>query len=122
MLRVPVLGLVCILIAISGGVSALETNLGKGAVLRGLDKASGKVVDIEIGNGGLAEMGRLRIRLKECRYPTGNASGEAYAFLTILETDKPAAIFTGWMIASSPAINPLDHARYDVWVLRCKTK
>ncbi|MGB1970407.1 MAG: DUF2155 domain-containing protein, partial [Paracoccaceae bacterium] len=27
--------------------------------------------------------------------------------------------FMGWMVASSPALNPLDHRRYDVWVLRC---
>ena len=33
--------------------------------------------------------------------------------------DQP--VFSGWMIASSPALNALDHARYDVWVMRCKT-
>jgi len=33
--------------------------------------------------------------------------------------DKP--VFKGWMIASSPALNALDHPRYDVWVLRCIT-
>jgi len=25
------------------------------------------------------------------------------------------------MIASSPALNALDHPRYDVWVMRCTT-
>ena len=29
--------------------------------------------------------------------------------------------FSGWMVASSPALNALDHSRYDIWVLRCMT-
>lgn len=34
------------------------------------------------------------------------------------EGDK---VFSGWMFASSPALNPLEHAVYDVWVIDCKT-
>ena len=30
-------------------------------------------------------------------------------------------LFDGWMIASSPALNALDHPRYDVWVIGCDT-
>ncbi|MEL6363320.1 MAG: DUF2155 domain-containing protein [Pseudomonadota bacterium] len=28
-------------------------------------------------------------------------------------------VFTGWMFASSPALNPLEHPVYDVWVIDC---
>ena len=28
-------------------------------------------------------------------------------------------VFSGWMFASSPALNPLEHPVYDVWVLSC---
>ena len=59
--------------------------------------------------------------MKECRYPVGNPSGNAYASLEISETGKPGVLFSGWMIASSPALNALDHSRYDIWVLRCIT-
>lgn len=31
-------------------------------------------------------------------------------------------IFRGWMFASSPALNALEHAVYDVWVIDCKTR
>lgn len=31
-------------------------------------------------------------------------------------------IFRGWMFASSPALNALEHPVYDVWVIDCKTK
>ena len=30
-------------------------------------------------------------------------------------------IFRGWMYASSPALNALEHGVYDVWVIDCKT-
>jgi hypothetical protein len=28
-------------------------------------------------------------------------------------------LFTGWMFASSPGLNAVEHAVYDVWVLDC---
>jgi len=31
-------------------------------------------------------------------------------------------IFRGWMFASSPALNALEHPVYDVWVIDCKTQ
>ncbi len=36
------------------------------------------------------------------------------------EFTKVPAIFRGWMFASSPALNPVDHPVYDVWVIDCK--
>ena len=32
------------------------------------------------------------------------------------------SIFRGWMFASSPALNALEHPVYDVWVIDCKTR
>ncbi len=32
------------------------------------------------------------------------------------------SIFRGWMFASSPALNPLEHPVYDVWVIDCTTR
>ena len=67
-------------------------------------------------------MGLLEVVLRECRYPVGDPSGNAYAFLTIREAGVAQPVFEGWMVASSPALFPLDHPRYDVWVLRCTTE
>lgn len=95
---------------------------GTGAIIRGLDKLTGDVADVEMQNGFSVSFGQLRVDLAECRHPDDNATGEAYAFLTIY--DGPAVgepLFQGWMIASSPALSAMDHARYDVWVLRCTT-
>ena len=48
---------------------------------------------------------------------------ESAAFLEIDEAkqgEEPVALFTGWMFASSPGLNALEHPVYDVWVLECK--
>ena len=66
-------------------------------------------------------MGSLQIVMKECRYPAGNPSGNAYAALEISENGKEGVLFSGWMIASAPALSALEHQRYDVWVIRCTT-
>ena len=96
---------------------------GTGARLRGLDKLNGRTVDFDLDNGYSVMFGDLRVDLADCRHPEDNPTGEAFAFLTIYgdrsATDAP--LFQGWMIASSPALSALDHPRYDVWVLRCKT-
>ncbi|GGF80986.1 MULTISPECIES: DUF2155 domain-containing protein [Mameliella] len=96
-----------------------QTETGTGAVLRGLDKLNAKVSDITLQNGEATVLGLIEIALKECRYPQDDPSGDAYAFLTIREAGVAKPLFSGWMIASSPALNAMDHARYDVWVMRC---
>ena len=102
-----------------------ETNeageRAEGAVLRALDKVSGETTDVELSSGQNAQIFALDVGLSECRFPAGNPSGDAFAYLVIREPAKTGAVFTGWMVASSPALSALDHARYDVWVLRCIT-
>lgn len=95
---------------------------GSGAVLVGLDKVSGTSADLNVQNGQTIGLGWLQITLGECRYPTSNPSGDAYAWLVIREHNNEATVFQGWMIASSPALSALDHARYDVWVKNCTTE
>lgn len=102
-------------------VAQENAAVGTGAVLRGVEKVSGEIVDITIMPGQQTVFGPLTIELAQCRYPQGNPAGDAFAFLTIRDEGNDKPIFSGWMIASSPALNALDHPRYDVWVLRCKT-
>ncbi len=121
MIRLAPLLLALLLLAISMPASALETIYGDSVVLRGLDKISGDVGDIEITAGGQGSYGRLTIEVTQCRAPASNPTGDAYAFLTIRHEGQEAPVFAGWMIASSPALNAFDHHRYDVWLLRCTT-
>lgn len=94
---------------------------GQGAILRGLDKVNGQTVDIELLSGGGRAVFGLEIELADCRYPINNPTGDAFAFLTIREQLENSIIFQGWMMAAAPALNALDHSRYDVWVIRCIT-
>lgn len=98
---------------------AQQVSNAPGAVLRGLDKVSGSTADIALAVGDSAVFGRLSITLAECRYPSDNPAGNAFAWISIREDGAASAIFEGWMIADSPALNALDHARYDIWLLRC---
>ena len=98
-----------------------DAATGRGGVLRVLDKISGTVTDLELGNGQTGSLGSLSITLSECRYPAANPAGDAYELLTIHYRDGVDPLFQGWMIASSPALNAMDHPRYDVWALRCMT-
>ena len=96
-----------------------EILAGTGANLRVLDKMTGVVSDYDLAAGSSQSQGRLTVQLDECRYPSDLPTGEAYAHVTILDSDRAEPAFRGWMIASSPALSALDHPRYDVWVLHC---
>jgi hypothetical protein len=114
--------LIAALALLAGPALAQEAvTPGTGAVLRVLDKLNAKVSDVTMINGDSALEGGMEIILNECRYPNNNPTGEAYAFLTVREAGVAQPVFSGWMVASSPALNPMNHSRYDVWVLRCTT-
>ncbi|HBM58242.1 DUF2155 domain-containing protein [Salipiger marinus] len=113
--------LLALLLTLAAGAAVAQetTETGTGALLRGLDKLNGRATDLEVRSGNSTEFGRIEITVEDCRYPQGNRAGEAFAFLTVREMGTAEPVFRGWMIASSPALNPMDHQRYDVWVIRC---
>ena len=115
------LAVFCIWISALPGMTQQVATTGSGAVLRGMDKISGEVVDFELTPAQTKQLGRIQVKLGECRYPADNPTGEAYAYLEIRNAGIEEPVFQGWMIASSPALNALDHARYDIWLLRCIT-
>lgn len=91
------------------------------ALLRALDKVSGRSTDINLAVGEAKRLGRIEVRLGECRFPTADPSSDAYAQLIISDISKNTVLFSGWMIASSPALSALDDARYDIWVISCES-
>jgi hypothetical protein len=94
-------------------------EFGTGVVLRALDKVSGEVIEFPLRPGETMEFGRIDISAGECRFPRGNPAGDAFAWIEVRTPSRGTTDFQGWMIASSPALNALDNARYDVWVMRC---
>ena len=89
--------------------------------LRILDKLTGQVTDLSLAQGETGVLGFLSVTLNECRYPIENPAGDAFTQIAVVDTKENAPLFSGWMIASAPALNAMDHPRYDVWALRCIT-
>lgn len=106
----------------------LSSEPGSVVLLRGLDKVTARTRDFEIVIGESAEFGALTITPQYCRKRPPEETPETYAFLQILDrrTDgfgvdtEGEQIFSGWMFASRPAQNPLEHPVYDVWVIDCR--
>lgn len=106
----------------------LSSKPGTIAILRGLDKVTATTHDFEAPIGKPVEFGSLEITASYCRKRPPEETPEVYAFLTIKDRKLDGdgnevgkkTIFNGWMFASSPALNALQHPVYDVWVLDCK--
>jgi hypothetical protein len=106
----------------------LSSVPGHTVVLRGLDKVTARTRDFEIAIGESLDFGALTISVQYCRKRPPEETPETYAFLEILDrrTDgfgvdtDGETVFSGWMFASRPAQNPLEHPVYDVWVLDCR--
>ncbi|ABG32379.1 DUF2155 domain-containing protein [Roseobacter denitrificans] len=113
-------GLALVLMASAAFAQQAATE-ATGAQLRGVDRINGETFEIIVPKGQTAKLDRISIRLNACRYPVGNPSGDAFASLEVRDIDSGAFIFSGWMIASSPALSAMDHPRYDIWVMRCTT-
>ena len=111
--------LALLLVILGASAHAQEFGDASGGVLRWLDKLTGETGDMELARGQSASNGRLTIQLDDCRYPADDPASDAQAHLTVMDATRQDPVFSGWMLASSPALSALDHPRYDVWVLRC---
>jgi hypothetical protein len=99
-------------------VSQPATAQAERVTLRALDRMLGQPTDVEMAVGETVMFGRIAVHVIECRYPQEDPASDAFAHVEILDLEGNA-LFDGWMIASSPALNALEHPRYDVWVLGC---
>lgn len=108
------------LLVLAASAAAAEATLtGTAGQVRVLDKITGRVADLSMAAGQETTFGYLTVSLGECRYPAENPEGDAFIQVVIRDAREPEPVFSGWMIASSPALNPFDHPRYDVWALSC---
>ncbi|MEX0760366.1 MAG: DUF2155 domain-containing protein [Tistlia sp.] len=91
------------------------------AELQGLDKVTARISRVTVPVGEPVEFGGLTLRVLACWKNPPEETPESAAYLEI--TDRAGAsevtAFAGWMYASSPAVNGLEHPVYDVWVLDC---
>lgn len=92
------------------------------ALLQGVDKVTARISSLHVAVGSVVEYGSLLIQLHHCDRTSPQEAPESSAFIQIFETEntnRPEQIFSGWMFASSPALNALEHPIYDLWVVEC---
>lgn len=103
-----------------GMADAIEGNT---VVLQGLDKVTARVWTFDAPVGATVRFGTLEIQPQFCNRTPPEEPPEVKAFIEIHESrdgETRKTLFSGWMFASSPALNALEHPVYDVWVLGCK--
>ncbi|WP_240002303.1 DUF2155 domain-containing protein [Oleisolibacter albus] len=94
------------------------------AELQGLDKITARISSFTVPVGQTGRFGQLQVTVRACKKAPPIDPPESAAFLEITELrpdEGPAAVFRGWMFASSPAVSAMDHPVYDVWVVDCKS-
>jgi hypothetical protein len=99
------------------------------AVVRGLDKITGHAADYTLTIGRPARIGSLEVVARACNKSAPEETPEVRIYVDVF--DHPAAregeeaerreIFHGWLFASSPSLNAVDHPTYDIWAIDCRS-
>lgn len=94
------------------------------AAFAGLDKITGRITKFDVYINETVLFGALEITPRACYNRDADEAQRTSAFIEVEQrslTGTSKRIFTGWMFADSPALNAIDHAVYDVWLIECKT-
>jgi len=92
--------------------------------MRGLDKITGRPANIFAPIGVPVKFATMTITARYCYSTPQSEPPETTAFVQITDNrpDQPERkLFSGWMLASSPSLNGVEHPLYDIWVISCIT-
>jgi len=92
------------------------------AVFAALDKVTAKISRLEVKLNETATFGALKVTPRVCysRPPTEQPKTSTFIEVDEIQLDgKQNRVFSGWMFAESPALNPLEHAVFDIWLTDC---
>ena len=111
------------LINLSLPLVADENSDGKFVEIKILDKVSSKTDLLKLEIGKEFKFKGLLIKSLKCKNSEFDDNPEITAYIQVKDmTNKDnneVFIFNGWTFSSSPAVNPFDHAVYDIWLTRC---
>ncbi len=101
--------------------TGVTPNAERVVELAAIDKRSGQQRVFKGNPGQSFAFGNLTVAIKTCETTPPWDTRLSGAFLQIDEKGRSSTkrIFSGWMFAESPSLNPLEHPRYDVWVRSC---
>lgn len=92
------------------------------AVFAALDKVTAAVKQLTVQLNQTGEFRTLKITPRACytRAPTEPPRTSTFVEIDEVMFDgKEKRVFTGWMFAESPGLNPLLHPVFDVWLTSC---
>jgi hypothetical protein len=93
------------------------------AVFNGLDKITGRITVFDVYIDEIVQFGSLQLTPKVCYSRPTSQAQSVTAFVQVDEVSLQATVervFSGWMFADSPALNAVDNAVYDVWLVDCR--
>lgn len=98
------------------------------AVIRGLDKVTGHARDYTLTVGRAARVGSLEVVARACSKSAPEETPEVRIYVEVFDTpparegeeSERREIFHGWLFASSPGLNAVDHPTYDIWAIDCR--
>jgi len=96
--------------------AAADNLIGTSVKLRALDKVTATTQDFTVAIGDALNYGSLRVDVKHCEKKPPEEIPETYAFLQIFDNRtngqgrnvEAEKLFSGWMLASKPAISALE--------------
>jgi hypothetical protein len=95
---------------------------GSVLTLRGLEKITGRPTNITAPIGKPVSFASLTITARYCYSTPPSEPPETAAFVQISDhrpNQPEKQVFSGWMYASTPGLNGMEHPLYDVWAISC---
>lgn len=103
-----------------------DKGVKRAIIMGGLDKITARTVRFMAPVGKTVRFKKLLITPRTCYVRPPEETPETSVFLEISEPtpqgDGLQRMFSGWMFASSPGLNGLEHPVYDVWVVGCQVE
>lgn len=103
---------------------------GRIAIVEAVDKITAETMrfEVEVGGRPVRFQKSLIFTARACEMSASDELvPDSIAYLEVslqprgvLQASEPRQIFRGWMFASAPAVNGLQHPVYDAWVVGCK--
>jgi hypothetical protein len=93
------------------------------AVFAGLDKITGRIISFEVAVNETVQFGSLQLTPKVCFSRPVSEKPNTTSYIEVDEiatNNEYKRLFSGWIFASSPGLNAIEHPVYDIWLTGCK--
>jgi hypothetical protein len=109
----------------------LKRPRANAAILQALDKVTAESIRFEAQVGKPVRYKSLVFTVRACETAAPDELAPEAAAYVVIDSEPRAQpgrakrpsreIFRGWMYATSPSLNPLEHPVYDAWLIACRT-